>query len=554
MRRTTLVSFFVAVLLAGLVLGMQIEATLSDDAAFRSLRTLRAAFRTIAAEYVERVDLAELAEDGIEGMMTELDPHTAYLSAEAMRAIAEDFNASYEGIGIAYELIDGPNGQDTLAVRHVIAGGPSEEAGLRSGDRILAVNGQSAVGFTHEEVRSTLKGPRGSEVRVTVRRPGRQGRLHFTITRGRIPLETVEAAYMIDARTGYLQINRFARTTYDEFTAALRRLEEQGMRRLVLDLRGNSGGLMDVAVQVADAFLPTGKTIVSARSHHRSVSRTEYTTGGGRFEEQPVIVLVDAATASAAEIVAGALQDHDRALIVGQRTFGKGLVQQQYRLADGSALRVTVARFYTPSGRLIQTPYRNGREEAYYRAKQRRHARDVGHTRDEIVAATPDSLTYRTDAGRLVVGGGGILPDVLVPPDSLAPFVQALLRRGVADAFARSWLARQGSAFRTRWEARPSAFRRTFAVDEVMLEALFDEAAQHGLYVGGRPAAARPEARVFRRGAGLRARRALEVLLKGRIASRLYGREAATPIFHTMDRTLEEALHHWSRAERLADL
>lgn len=556
MRRTKLISFGLVLLLAGVVLGMQIEAAVSGDATFQSFKKLERAFQLISENYVDNINAAELTEHAVEGMVGGLDPHSTYLSPEEMQAVEEDFDASFEGVGISYELIEGPAEQDTIGVTNVIAGGPSDETGLLSGDRIIEVDGQRAIGFSHRDVQRTLKGPRGTEVDITVRRPGHEELLHFTITRDKIPLHTVDASYMIDAGAGYIKINRFARTTHKEFTEALKKLKGQGMERLVLDLRGNSGGFMDMAVKVADEFLEKGKLIVSARSRHADFNQANYATKRGLFEEQPVIVLVDARSASASEIVAGALQDHDRALIVGQRTFGKGLVQKQYELRDGSALRITISRFYTPSGRLIQTPYEQGRLEAYYQIKRERHARDLARGNEDALLQVPDSLKYQTSAGRTVIGGGGILPDYLVAPDSTGSFARAVMNRGIADAFARTWLDRAGKEFRDRWEDRRDAFAREFTVDEAMFESFLEEAGQRGIRVSAAPDTAAVEGggeqRFFTQSEVQEERDYLEVLIKSRIATRLHGRAAMYPIYHQVDQTLNEALRLWEDAQGLA--
>lgn len=562
-----MIGWSAGLLLLGVALGVGIDVVTRGERPRPALRKLGAAYRIIQNEYVDPPQDADLTQAALAGVLRELDPHSVYIGAERMQAVHEDFNAAFEGIGISYELVPGPQGQDTLAVQSVISGGPSDRVGLRSGDRIVQVAGSSAVGFSHAEVRRSLKGPSGTKVRIAVRRPGQPGYLPFTIRRDEIPLHTVDAAHMLDERTGYLKLSRFARTTADEVRQALKRLKARGMERLVLDLRGNAGGFMSMAVHVADEFLKAGQVIVSARSRHTGFNETSTATSSGVFEDGPVIVLVDEHAASASEIVAGALQDHDRALLVGQRTFGKGLVQKPFALGDGSSLRVTISRFYTPSGRLIQTPYENGRKADYYASKEERLAQDAVLSHDEIIARTPDSLRYTTDAGRTVVGGGGIVPDVIAQPDSLSRFVQAVLARGVDDAFARGWLDRQGEAFQNRWANRQAAFVKNFAVDDAMFEAFLGEARAHGLHVTDAPAApkqAAPEggwgaseaasdtAAVFARAAVKEDRARLSAVLKARIATRLYGASAFHAAYHPIDAVLQTALRQWEDASRLA--
>ena len=570
MQKSRLFAVGALFLVAGLALGFSLEAWLPRTEAPRRIaegtEDLDAAFQVIQDHYVEEVAPAALAEDALTAMLRDLDPHSVYIGAEQMQAVEENFDAAFEGIGISYEMVPGPGGQDTLAVQTVIAGGPSARAGLRSGDRIVRVGDSSAVGFTNEEVRRSLKGPRGTEVRVTVRRPGAEGPLPFMLTRDEVPLHTVDAAYLLDGRTGYVKLSRFARTTAEEVRQALASLKKQGMGRLVLDLRGNAGGYKSMAERVSDEFLKEGQVIVSARGRLPEYDEVSYATGGGLFEDGPVIVLVDGQSASASEIVAGALQDHDRALVVGERTFGKGLVQQQFKMGDGSALRLTIARFYTPSGRLIQTPYENGEPEPYYAAKAQRAEREEALSSAEILARAPDSLRYRTDAGRLVMGGGGILPDVIAHPDSASPFVQAVLARGTEEDFARSWLDRQGDAFRVRWASRRAAFIQQFTLSEAAFDVFLTTTATHGLYVAedtaraSGPAAAEPsemeaegeEPRAFSRAEVERDRRLLETLLKARLATRLYGQEAFYPVYQQADDVLQAALRQWPDAAELA--
>ena len=518
----------------GVLLGMEIGYYFSDDDAYSSLAKIEKAFLLVRRHYVEDVDSAQLSRAGIEGMISALDPHSVYISKEQMEEVEENFQGSFEGIGVSYEFVGEGEAPDTIAVLHALAGGPSAEAGVRSGDRILAVSGTSAVGFSHEDVQRTLKGPRGTSVEIAVRRPGRPDTLRFRIERGKIPLRTVDAAYMLDDHTGYIKINRFARTTYSEFMQALRYLRRQGMDRLMLDLRGNAGGYMNMAIRVTDEFLPEGAVIVSARSRHDRYDQESRATSGGAFEKQPVVVLVDERSASASEIVAGALQDHDRALVVGRRSFGKGLVQKQFQLDDGSAMRVTISRFYTPAGRLIQTPYENGDRQAYYETKQQHASELRSASRSEIVKELPDSLEYHTDAGRAVYGGGGILPDRVVPADTLSSVLRRLGRYDLLSDFARRWLDRHGVPLRQRWAAK-AAFIREFEVGPDLYASFMDYA----------------EAPSAEAEATSRERHKIKVMLKAHLARRLFGPRAWYPIYNQVDPVFKEAEQSWQGAEAL---
>lgn len=540
----------------GVLLGVQIGSALSDEDTFASLRKLENAFTVIDRHYVEEIDSSDLAEHAIRGMLDDLDPHSVYIDAEKMEDVNEDFNAAFEGIGIQYEFIEGPEGMDTLTVLNPLPGGPSDEAGLLSGDRIVAVDDTSAIGWDQSDVEEHLKGPRGTQVTVTVLRPGYEAPLEFVITRDRIPLLTLDAHYMIDDETGYIRLDRFARTTYAEFMDAMRDLKQQGMKRLVFDLRDNAGGFMDMAIRISDEFLEEGQVIVSARSRNTEYNQEVYATSGGSFEDEPVIVLVNENSASASEIVSGALQDHDRALLVGRRTFGKGLVQKQFPLRDGSVLRLTISRFYTPSGRLIQTPYGEGLREHYYEHKYDRVRADRAHSVEEILEGVPDSLKYETDHGRTVFGGGGILPDYIVYPDSLSDFMKVVISRNLDNTFVRQWLDAHGQELLSEWDGRRQAFIERFEVDEAMYEAFLAFLEAHDVEVGREPAvetaadtSATPS---FTRAEIAADRELLRTRLKARVAQRIYDRTAWYPIIGTVDDVLQKALHLWPSAEALA--
>ncbi|NND71276.1 MAG: S41 family peptidase [Rhodothermales bacterium] len=553
MGRKGLFTWAMLLLTGGGLVGMQLGSRATSDDAYESLKKLEDAFLVITQRYVEDVDVGDLTENAIEGMLSNLDPHSVYIDAERMKRVAEDFNASFEGIGISYELIPGDSG-DTIAVLNPLPGGPSEEAGLYAGDRIIQIDGSPAIGFSSEEVQSNLKGPRGTSVTVTVHRPGFRDDLDFTIIRDKIPIVTLDAAYMLDDDTGYIKLNRFARTTYSEFREAMKTLMDDGMERLVLDLRGNAGGYMDMAVRVADEFLSAGETIVSAKGRFPDTNEKYVARAGGLFEHQPVIVLVDENSASASEIVAGALQDHDRALLVGRRTFGKGLVQKQYQLNDGSSLRVTISRYYTPSGRLIQTPYGSGDRSDYYADKSEQYRADATSSLDEIIANTPDSLLYKTSSGRTVIGGGGVLPDYLVYADTLSHLMQQVVGRRLHSMFVRQVLDNNGTEIRDAWIEDRYGFVDGFEIsDDVMTKfeafageanMIFADDVSH--YDGDSSVVAFSYAELEAD------RDILEILIKGQIASRLYDRSMWYPVYRPLDKVLTESMNLWVKAEELA--
>jgi len=535
----------VLLLVAGVLLGMRLESALPDDTR-DALQKLEQAFLLIHQRYVEDVDSGDLAENALEGMLDELDPHSAYIDAETMRRVEEDFSGGFEGIGISFEFVSGSEGQDTLTVLSVIPGGPSEKVGLHSGDRIIEVDQESTIGYSSLDVQRTLKGPRGTTVNIVVLRPGYLTPIDFSIVRDRIPLHTVDVAYMIDDITGFIKVNRFAGTTHREFRQAVEKLKSQGMQRLMLDLRGNSGGYMEMAVQLSDEFLPEDAVIVSQKGRIREANHSFSSTSNGLLEQEPIIVLVNESSASASEIVAGALQDHDRGLIVGRRTFGKGLVQQQHLLPDGSAMRVTIARYYTPSGRLIQTPYEDGQREDYYNSKHELHSNSALLSAEEILQSVPDSLLYETVGGRVVLGGGGILPDYIVDVDSASRFLREIFSKDIANTYARMWYDREGESLTQQWKDQRDHFFESFEVDETEFQRFLDYALVRGLQFGSQEGAFDTED-VDSDKSYLKAR------IKARLAVRLFDLEAFYPIMHPEDRTLQSALQLWDKAKILAE-
>ncbi len=544
MKVHTKIAFGVSVLVAGVLLGMQLESALSDDTR-AALKKLEHAFLVINERYVEDVDSGALAEHALEGMLEELDPHSVYIDAETMRRVEEDFSGGFEGIGISFEFVEGEQGQDTLIVLSVIPEGPSEKVGLHSGDRIIEVDGESTIGFETADVQRTLKGPRGTSVDIVVVRPGYSDPIEFTIIRDRIPLYAVDVAYMIDEETGFIKINRFSGTTHREFREAVSHLKSEGMQRLMLDLRGNSGGYMEMAVQLSDEFLPKDALIVSQKGRIRDANHSFFGTTAGLLEDESIIVLVNEASASASEIVAGALQDHDRGLVVGRRTFGKGLVQQQHTLPDGSAMRVTIARYYTPSGRLIQTPYIGGDREGYLSMKREIFDNTALLSAEEILESVPDSLIYETVGGREVMGGGGILPDFIVEIDSVSLFLREILSLDIANSYARMWYDRENEVLTTRWENQRDDFIESFEIPEAEYEGFLDYARVRGIKIGtGEDAFDMAEVEEDRS--------YLEARIKARLAVRLFDLEAFYPIMHPEDRTLQEALKLWPEAKSIA--
>ena len=543
-------------LAVGLALGVQVRDAVSASDDTESLRKIEEAYEYITRSYVERVDSAQLAEDAIDGMLAGLDPHSVYISASDMSNVRDSFNGSFQGIGIYYEFVPGVEARDTLVVLMPIAGGPSDEAGLQAGDRIVQIDDTTAVGLDTDRVQHYLKGPRGTTVRLVVARPGYREPLRFTLTRAEIPLNTVIATYMIDEETGYIRLQRFARTSAQEVRTAIDELRRQGMTRLVFDLRDDAGGLLDQAYEIADEFLPDGDMIVYTDSRHPNNRRQYRATAGGHFEREPVMVLVNENSASASEIVAGALQDHDRAFLVGRRTFGKGLVQQQFPMSDGSVLQMTVSRYFTPSGRLIQTPYTNGEgEEAYFEAKRalRAAVEDVVAPRGGLVDSgrlrgdVPDSLVFRTDGGRTVYGGGGVLPDFIVNVDSISAPVRTVIGRNLDNDFARVRIEQLGESFRQSWAGRESEFVRSYRVDDPTFEAFLGYAASHGVPVVAVRTPTSGDS-VLVRSEVAASRTEIATRIKAFMARRLFDADSFYPVVGQIDPVILAAMAQWQQA------
>ncbi len=377
-----------------------------------SSNKLNALLRIIDDQYVDTVNISDLVEEAMPQILSELDPHSSYIPAKDLEAVTADLKGSFSGIGIQFTIQN-----DTIHVNSVIQGGPSEKVGLMAGDRIVEVDDSAFVGkiVTNEEAMKRLKGEKGSKVKLGVYRPGEKELLHFTVVRGNIPVKSIDAAYMINEKVGYVKVNKFGETTYPELLIALAKLNQKNCEGLIIDLRGNTGGYMAAAIQMVNEFLPNNRLIVYTQG--RKSPRQDYNSNGtGSNQKMPLVVLVDEGSASASEIFAGAIQDNDRGTIVGRRSFGKGLVQQPIEFSDGSAIRLTIARYYTPSGRCIQKPYEKGKESEYELDLLTRYEHGEFFSADSI--KQNETEVYRTRLGRPVYGGGGIMPDIFVPQDT----------------------------------------------------------------------------------------------------------------------------------------
>lgn len=432
------VPFGIIVLTLGIVLGIQIEKVFSEDSFRTGIEKFNQVLSYTQNNYYEPIETDELVEAAIKGMMEKLDPHSVYIPAEDLEGVEESFRGDFEGIGIEFQIVN-----DTLTVVSPITGGPSEELGILPGDRIIKINGKSAIGITNDGVREKLRGPSGSKVDVTIYRIGENKPIEYEITRDKIPLYSVDTFFMIDDETGYVSVSKFSATTYDELVEALDELKKRGMKKLMLDLRGNPGGYLDQAFKMADLFISGDKMIVYTKGRKPQYSEEYNASKSSDYEKTPIIILVNKGSASASEIVSGAVQDWDRGLIVGETTFGKGLVQRQYDLKDDSAVRLTISEYYTPSGRGIQRDYKNGGRESYYSDLEGRDELEGDNISHE---AEKDSAlpVFKTKGGRVVYGGGGITPDYIIKSDNLTDYTTELLKKNLFYEFILSYLDKNG--------------------------------------------------------------------------------------------------------------
>ncbi len=415
-NKNKLIPFLMAIcLVAGILIGTFYTNHFSGNKLGiinTSSNKLNALLHIIDEQYVDTVNMFNLVEEAMPQILAELDPHSSYIPAKDLEAVNSDLKGSFSGIGVQFTIQD-----DTIHINSVIPGGPSEKVGLLAGDRIVEVDDSSFVGkiVTNEEAMRRLKGEKGSKVKLGIYRPGEKDILHFTIIRGDIPVKSIDAAYMVNDKFGYVKVNKFGETTYPELLVALAKLAQANCKGMIIDLRGNTGGYMAAAIQMVNEFLPNNKLIVYTEG--RKSPRENYTSNGtGSSQTMPLIVLMDEGSASASEIFAGAIQDNDRGTIIGRRSFGKGLVQQPIEFSDGSAIRLTIARYYTPSGRCIQKPYEKGNDAEYEMDIITRYEHGEFFSADSIKQNIKE--IYHTGLGRTVYGGGGIMPDIFVPQDT----------------------------------------------------------------------------------------------------------------------------------------
>jgi len=512
----------------GVLIGMKVNTAASGDDLFENVKKFNEALTLVKKNYVEDVSTDKLTEAAIRGMLSELDPHSVYINAEQLKRVNEDFQGSFEGIGVEFDIIN-----DTITIVTPISGGPSEALGIQAGDKIVKIDGVSSIKMTREDVPKKLRGPKGTKVNVSVYRAGLPNLLEFEITRDKIPLYSVDASFMVDKEIGYVRVTRFSATTFDEFSKAMSELKSQGMKKLVLDLRNNPGGYLDQAFKMASLFIDKGKKIVYTKSRI-SAFNDEYVSEGGQYTDIPLIVLVNDGSASASEIVSGAVQDWDRGLIVGENTFGKGLVQRQYDLPDGSAMRVTTSRYYTPSGRLIQKPYDGGEYRKMLLNEE--EGDNLFHKKENHDTTRPE---YKTMGGRTVYGGGGITPDFIVNLDTLTPYSVQLRRLNLFLEYTNAYYDSNKDNLKAAYSDYIK-FRDNFTVTENMLDDLKKLTSSKGIE--------------FSAEQWSRDLEFIKTSIKSILARDIWGNNGSMAVWIATDRQFQKAVELFPEAERLAHL
>ena len=516
---------FALMLILGIWIGSKLSYVSESKALFslpsKNFNKLNELINFIEQEYVDEIGKDELVEKAINSLLIELDPHSNYIPSKDLAAHNDPLEGNFEGIGVEFRVQ-----KDTVIVINTIPGGPSEAAGILAGDRFIKVDSNIIAGvkITNEEVVSKLKGKKGTLVNISVLRRDSPSLIEFTVKRGTIPIKSIDVSYMVTKNTGYIKISRFSKNTHSEFLEHAHHLKNKGMKKLILDLRGNGGGYLHSAIQMADEFLEKEQLIVYTEGKARP--RTSYyATRGGDFKDMELAILVDENSASASEILAGAIQDNDKGIVVGRRTFGKGLVQEQVLWPDGSAIRLTIARYYTPSGRSIQKTYENGKED-YYKETFNRFTKGELIEKDSIHFS--DSLKYYTLAGRIVYGGGGIMPDYFVPLDTTenSIFLSQLFQLGLVNQFAFEYVD-QNRKIMKHYKTFEQ-FDKNFAVNDRLFNEFLTYIEKNGVKI---------DFTGLKKSGNL-----IRVRLKAHIAREQWKNEGFYPIAHQLDDTFQEAL------------
>ena len=485
-------------------------------------RKLNMVLNLISDDYVDTMKINDLVELTIPEILKNLDPHTTYFSAEELRQANEDLDGKFSGIGISFMLMN-----DTINVIEIIPGGPAERAGILAGDRIVSINDSTSTGknISDIDVKNRIRGLKDSIVKLGIKRKGAKKTLSFNVKRGDIPVNSVDAAYMLDKLTGYIKVSKFARNTYNEFLSSLIKLKSEGAKHYVIDLRGNGGGIMEMAILMANEFLPENQLIVYTKSRDKRNDSQVWSDGNGSFQEAQIVVLLDEFSASASEIFAGAIQDNDRGLIIGCRSFGKGLVQRQFTLPDSSAIRMTIARYYTPSGRSIQKEYKNSQAK-YDEELLSRFNNGELYSRDSI--KVDKNKLFETAHGRKVYGGGGIVPDIFVARDTtgITSYYAAVANAGLIQKYAYRFTDTNRQKFKKLKDYKQ--FLRVLPNDEALLMDFVTYATKNGV-----------PARWYYINIS---RNLLLTQLKALMARDMFGNDAFYPIYNRNDKDIEIAL------------
>lgn len=530
-----------ALVMVSLFAGMEINKLVSADNIYDQIEKFRYVLSLTDKFYVDDIDSGKLTEAAINGLLNSLDPHSIYIPAKQYERVAEDFRGKFEGVGIFFRIIN-----DTITVIEPMPGGPSARMGVLSFDRIVKINDTVSVKWTNNQVVRSLRGLKGTKVKISVVRPGVKDILEFVIIRDEIAITSVDAAIMVTKDIGYIRVNQFKETTDQEMEKALQKLQAEGMHRLILDLRDNPGGYLEQAVRMADLFLSGGtkekpRTIVYTKARKHELEEVDVAKTGDPYEKLPLIILINNASASASEIVAGAVQDWDRGLIVGETSFGKGLVQKQYTLPDGSAFRLTIARYYTPSGRLIQRSYQ-GKDKDEYQMEAYQREEQEGDNLEHKHDVKPDSSIplFKTDGGRKVLGGGGITPDYVIKSGSVTGLIQTIWRRNLFFDFSKNYMEGPGIALRNKYNNGVEEFKNRFVVtDELMNDfKKFIESKEIKI----------DEKEYVKDLDFLKAR------LKANFAQMLFGYEAYINVMINVDNQVQKALTLFPEAEKIAKL
>lgn len=457
MKKFFKIPVMLIILTVGIVLGIQIEKIFSDDSLRDGVRKLNDVLSYTQRYYIEEVDTPKLVESAIKGITDELDPHSFYISAKDFTSVEESFRGDFEGIGIEFQIVN-----DTLTVVSPITGGPSEALGILPGDRIVKIEGEDCIGITNDQVRNKLRGRAGSKVNVSVSRIGADELIEYEITRDKIPLYSVDASLMLKEQTGYVSVSRFAETTLDELNDALKNLKQQGMKNLILDLRGNPGGYLSQAVEMADLFIDGKKKIVYTEGRRKDSNDEYFASKTSQFEKVPLIVMINHGSASASEIVSGAIQDWDRGLIIGETSFGKGLVQRQFTLPDNSAIRLTISKYFTPSGRSIQRNYKDKKKyEEYYANMEDTSSTELNNI-EHVAEHDTTKPIYKTNKGRTVYGGGGITPDYILKNERITSYTSNLLRKNIFYQYILNYVEKNGKTLSTTYGDDLSKYLSSF--------------------------------------------------------------------------------------------